>query len=104
MGAKVDEVHAYQSLAVAHRRDELIRGLECGDIHMVTFTSSSTVTNFKALLPPDGIRDLMEGITVAAIGPITAETAEKLGFNVDLVASEYTIPGLCEAIVAHMGR
>jgi uroporphyrinogen III methyltransferase/synthase len=104
MGAKVDEVHAYQTLAVTHGRDELIRGLASAEIDLVTFTSSSTVTNFKTLLPADSFQELMAGVTVAAIGPITADTAAKLGFGVDLVAREYTIPGLCDAIVDHMGK
>jgi hypothetical protein len=68
---------------------------------MVTFTSSSTVKNFKALIPDDMFISLLEGVTVASIGPITAETAKELGFNVHVIADEFTIPGLCKAIVQH---
>jgi uroporphyrinogen III methyltransferase/synthase len=38
-------------------------------------------------------------LAVACIGPVTAETAASLGFTVDIVAEEFTIPGLCEAVV-----
>ena len=34
-------------------------------------------------------------------GPVTADTARQLGFDVAIVAEEYTIPGLCTAIVDH---
>ena len=75
--------------------------LERGEIDCLTFTSSSTVRNFKHLLPPDKFDTLVNKTTVACIGPITAETAESLGFDVDIVAREYTIPGLYMALVDH---
>jgi uroporphyrinogen III methyltransferase/synthase len=67
---------------------------------MVTFTSSSTVRNFRSLLPPgpQGM-DLMKGVHVACIGPITADTARSLGFAPDITAAQYTIPGLCQALI-----
>jgi uroporphyrinogen III methyltransferase / synthase len=43
----------------------------------------------------------LEEVTVACIGPITADTARELGFNVHVIANEFTIPGLCKAIVRH---
>jgi uroporphyrinogen III methyltransferase/synthase len=73
--------------------------LEAGTVDTVTFTSSSTARNFHALLPPDRRASLMEGITVASIGPVTSDTARSLGFTVDVEAASYTIEGLCEALV-----
>jgi uroporphyrinogen-III synthase len=35
---------------------------------------------------------------IACIGPKTADTARKAGLNVDVMAAEYTIPGLVAAI------
>jgi uroporphyrinogen III methyltransferase / synthase len=98
MGADVEAVTAYQTIQDRSAAGRLIGDLEAGDVDMVTFTSSSTVRNFKALLPEDRTKELMAGVTVASIGPITSETAETLGFTVDVTASTYTIPGLCEAI------
>ena len=43
----------------------------------------------------------MKGVVVACIGPITAETAESLGFKVDITAEEFTIDGLCQAVVKY---
>jgi uroporphyrinogen III methyltransferase/synthase len=68
---------------------------------MITFTSSSTVKNFRALLPSEGLDHLMQGITIASIGPVTSETARNLGFDVHIVAEEYTIQKLCDAIVKY---
>ena len=104
MGATVEEITAYQTIEDRSAAGRLIEDLETGEVDMVTFTSSSTVKNFKALLAGDQAEALMAGVTVASIGPITTETAEALGFTVDISADTYTIPGLCEAIAAHYGK
>ena len=104
MGAVVDEIVAYRTVPVAESKGLLIRQLEDKSIDMVTFTSSSTVSNFKSLLPSDRVHELMQNITVACIGPVTADTAGKLGFSVDIVAGTYTIPGLCDAIVEYFRK
>lgn len=104
MGAIVDEVAAYQTEQARENVDMLVKCLEEGSIDVLTFTSSSTVRNFKALLPPDRFESLIDGVTVASIGPITADTARELGFKVDIMAQDYTIEGLCEAILQHYGR
>lgn len=101
MGAHVDEVAAYQTIHSKTNVDQLIAGLSEKSIDLITFTSSSTVTNFKTLLPEEQHQALMQGIQVACIGTITADTAAQLGFTVDLVAKEFTIEGLCDAIVQH---
>jgi len=101
MGAEVDEVTVYHTENVKDNADELIEQLAAKTIDLITFTSSSTVKNFKALLPPDNFKDLMEGVTVASIGPITSDTAADSGFDVHITAGTYTIPGLCDAILKY---
>mgnify|MGYP000930793741 CR=1 FL=1 len=105
MGAVVDEVPAYETVQAREAADPLVEALRSGEIDMVTFTSSSTVRNFKALLPQgDLLEALLKGVAVASIGPITSDTARELGFTVDITAESYTIPGLCDAILGHYQR
>ncbi len=104
MGAEVDEVTAYLTEKVQENADELIKQLEDKTIDLITFTSSSTVTNFKALLPQDKFKQLIKGIVIASIGPITTDTAKELGFEVHITAESYTIPGLCKAILQYYGN
>ncbi len=99
MGAAVDEIAAYHTVKDINNAAPLIRELEDNKIDLITFTSSSTVTNFKSLLPPEKFNSLLENVTIASIGPITTETAQKNGFTVHVEAATYTIPGLCEAII-----
>ncbi len=98
MGAVVDEVTTYCTKAVKDDTDIILKRLKERTIDMITFTSSSTAKNFRALLPSEGLDNLIQGATIAAIGPITADTARNLGFDVHIVAESYTIAGLCEAI------
>ena len=98
-GAVVDEVAAYRTLAVG-APDELKALLADGQIDIVTFTSSSTLSNLVAGLQGLTPADVMSRCLVACIGPVTARTAARLGIRVDVVAKEHTIPGLVEAIVA----
>jgi len=99
-GAEVDVVPAYETVLDRSGSGELREMLEAGNIDAITFTSSSTVRNFAALLDGYDLTRLPPGVTVACIGPITADTARELGLRVDLVAEEYTIPGLVEALKA----
>lgn len=101
MGADVDEVTAYLTEKVRDNADLLVKQLEDNAIDLITFTSSSTVKNFKNLLPPKEFTRLIDGIAIASIGPITTDTAVESGFKVAISAESYTIPGLCEAILKY---
>lgn len=102
-GAQVDDVAAYITVTgqAEARAAELREMFAQGKIHVVTFTSSSTVRNFVKLMGVGDIGGLLRQATVACIGPITADTARELGLHVDIVAGEYTVNGLVEALVAH---
>jgi uroporphyrinogen III methyltransferase/synthase len=104
MGAEVDEVTVYVTEPVRDNVDQLLEQLENKAIDLITFTSSSTVKNFKKLIPSADFNRLLDGVAAAAIGPITAETAKNLGFEVHIVADSYTIPGLCEAILQYFRK
>ena len=56
---------------------------------------------FVALLGPADARRLLEGVVVAAIGPITAETASEHGLHVSVMPHEYTVPALADAIAGY---
>ena len=101
MGAVVDEIIAYRTKAVNDNADFLLKRLKERKIDIITFTSSSTVKNFHALIPRKDLKGLMKHVTIASIGPITADTARDLGFDVHIIAEAFTIPGLCEAIIEH---
>jgi uroporphyrinogen-III synthase len=70
-------------------------------VDIITFTSSSTVRNFVALVAGGGLDpyNLAGSPLIACIGPITAGTAKEEGLRVDAVAEEYTTEGLLRGLV-----
>jgi len=49
----------------------------------------------------DGRIELLEGVSLACIGPITADTCRSYHLNPDIISDVYTIDGLVEAIEKH---
>jgi len=96
LGAEVREIVIYRTVPPNQECSQGKQMLLSGEIDMVIFTSSSTVTNLLTLLGTE--RSSIMKAKVACIGPKTAATAEKMGLRVDIVAWENTIPGLVEAI------
>ncbi len=91
---------AYRTVKPKGAQIERMRELiASGAIDLVTFTSSSTVTNFCELIGASA-----KGVKAAAIGPITAATAREKGFEVVVRPGEYTIGGLVEGIAKYYGR
>jgi uroporphyrinogen III methyltransferase/synthase len=99
-GAVVDVVTAYETVLDATAAGEIRRQLADRAIHAVTFTSSSTVRNFVEGIGAENVSALLENVTVACIGPITAQTARELSIEPDVEAKEHTIPGLVAALAA----
>ena len=84
--------------------DRLRTQLQNGEIDVLTFTASSTVRNFAQALGEENLPALVGKTTVAAIGPVTAQTLREFGLNVDIEAEEHTIPGLVAAIEQYFGK
>jgi uroporphyrinogen III methyltransferase/synthase len=90
LGYEVEAVEAYRTTHPEPSEDvaSALKGA-----HAITFSSSSTVEGFvesygRDLLPP----------LVATIGPITTQTAERLGIAVDAEAREASVEGLVAAL------
>ncbi|MCC7448521.1 MAG: uroporphyrinogen-III synthase [Anaerolineae bacterium] len=94
-GAIVDEIPVYQTVQ-GNPEQSAYAELRTG-VDVLTFTSSSTVRHFFDLLGAEA-PIIGQSALIACIGPITAKTAQEMGLRVDLVAEEYTIPGLMAAL------
>jgi len=66
-------------------------------VDLVTLTSPSAAGGFAEL----GGKEAAAGARIACIGPPTAEAAQGVGLNVDIVAEEHTAAGLVDAIIKH---
>jgi uroporphyrinogen III methyltransferase / synthase len=95
-GATVDVVEAYRTVLPQDARERapaIFKAESRPD--WITFTSSSTVSNFVKAAGAAALRD----VRVASIGPVTSRTAQSHGIHVDAEARVFTIEGLFEAIL-----
>jgi uroporphyrinogen-III synthase len=99
-GATVDVVDAYQTVVPASSSEalQLVFAAPSRLPDAVTFTSSSTVTNFFRLLHEANVAPWPAAMAAASIGPITSQTLRHHGIEPAVEAAEYTIPGLVEAL------
>lgn len=96
LGAGVHEIAVYRTVPATTAISRAKQMLLSGEIDVITFTSSSTVSNLVAAFKEK--QPAINNAKIACIGPKTADTAAKAGLSVDIVASEHTIPGLVAAI------
>jgi uroporphyrinogen III methyltransferase/synthase len=102
LGATVDVIPVYRTIAPAVDVAPLTKQFYDGQVAAVTFTSSSTVRNFVEVFGGrDAVIPLVARVVIACIGPITARTAEEYGLTVTVMPAENTVPALAEAIVKH---
>ena len=100
MGASVEVLCVYETFLPHYRTEEtdmIKKKFADGEIDLVTFTSSSTVTNFFSLLGKDP--GLFGKTGFACIGPVTAATLLGYGFTPVVTADIHTIQGLKEKIL-----
>jgi uroporphyrinogen III methyltransferase/synthase len=97
-GYDVHVLTVYRTVTAAPDPPALAR-LGAG-VDAITFTSSSTVTNFCDAVGP--LPDPQP--VVVSIGPVTSATARARGLRVDAEADPHTIEGLVTALVATLHR
>lgn len=115
-GAEVVEVAAYQSVCPINIPLEAKLALQKLNIDVITFASSKTVRFFCQLLAKTFnvkgsqdskneeqnlrrvVKDYLQGVCIASIGPQTSKICFSLIGRVDLEAKEYTLDGLTKAL------
>jgi uroporphyrinogen III methyltransferase/synthase len=96
-GAEVDVVALYETV----REEPSAEAIEAAQgADYVTFTSSSTVRNLTEAL---GER-FPASARIVSIGPVTSESVQDAGLNVDIEAERHDIDGLVAALLADADR
>lgn len=105
MGAEVEVVPAYKTTIPQGLNPEATKAIFQTPPDLITFTSSSTVKNlFKILEEAQvSVEPILRESIAACIGPITAQTARKVGFKRIIQAKQYTVESLLDEITAFFG-
>jgi len=103
-GADVVAPIAYRTLAVPPAElAPLVAALSDGEVQGITFFSPSSADSLARVLGGT-LRRLAGQVTLAAIGPTTAETLAVLGAPADVVAPAPTAGAMAGALARHFGR
>jgi uroporphyrinogen III methyltransferase / synthase len=97
-GAEVEILPVYRAVCPPDAGPALLQLFNAEGVDVITFTSSSTVYNFVRAFPEDRLPAILGDAEIACMGPVTADTARKLGLAVAIIAREYTTHGLVQAI------
>lgn len=102
-GAHVTILPVYKTVPALALKDDVLSRLEARTLDCITFGSSSTVDNFFDQISADLMRQHPE-VALACIGPITAKTLRRHGFEPAIQPEEFTIPALIEAVCGYYKR
>lgn len=103
-GARVDVVPAYLIVLPDSLDKGRIAAMLSGSADCIAFTSSSTVRNLGQLFDTQDLSLVLQGVVIACIGDVTAQTAVEYGLSVEIQPSEFTIPALASAIAEYFGK
>ncbi len=99
LGAEVDEVYAYRTVT-RKLSPGYISAVLKDPIHIVTFTSPSTVRAFFEALGEGRARQVLDAAEVAVIGPVTEQACRERGISPAVVSQVHTVDGLVDALVS----
>jgi uroporphyrinogen III methyltransferase/synthase len=98
MGAHVTAPVIYRNILPERLCPETLLALEKRCVDCITFTSSSTALNMAELLGSDLLANMLKGVAVASIGPVTSKTCRDLGLKVDIQPDVFTLSALSDSI------
>ncbi|PYO50807.1 MAG: uroporphyrinogen-III C-methyltransferase [Gemmatimonadetes bacterium] len=96
IGAEVNVIAAYRSIADGQGAERLARAIEAGKLDLATFTSGSAVRGYVDAIG----EDLAAQVPAASIGPQTSDALREAGIEVKAEAKESTLDGLVSAVVS----
>ena len=99
LGAIVDDIAVYQTVAETEDPSGAGATLLEGGADWVTFTSSSTVEHFHTRFDLPKLRKKFPQLRLASIGPETSKAVRALGLEPAIEAKEHTTDGLIAALL-----
>ncbi len=98
LGGEIDVATAYRAVKPGVHGKRLKRFLKEGKISIATFTSAATFNNFMSIMDKDA-HNLLKGVIIAVIGPVTAKAVETAGFEVNIMPRQATIEAMVREII-----
>ncbi|MFD2116491.1 uroporphyrinogen-III synthase [Paenibacillus yanchengensis] len=104
-GISATEIHVYETIAETTEITTFLDKMNCNEVDIVTFASSSAVHHFMAALQRFSIvslPELLQSMVLASIGPLTSETIRSYGLVVHIEAAQATMDHLLYDIMEYV--
>src|SRR5256885_1328900 len=98
LGAIVDDIPLYKTVAETDDRGGSAAGLAKTGADWLTFTSGSTVEHFHDRFDLPALVKKFPKLKIASIGPETSKALAALGVKATIEAKEHTVEGLVAAV------
>ena len=102
LGGEIDVPVTYRTMKPESKGKRLRRFLRAGKISIATFTSGATFHNFMEIVGKDA-EEMLKGVAIAVIGPVTAKAVEKAGLHAAIMPREATIEAMVDEIIIWTG-
>lgn len=101
-GAEVVDPVVYRNIIPQHLPEAARQALEQHQLDAVVFSSPSTARNLAALVGGTAqLQQLLEGVAVASIGPVTTKACQELGLSVAIEPEQATLDALVGDLKQH---
>ena len=100
VASEVVQVPVYTNADAEKLPDDVINEIQNAKVDWVMLTSSAMARRFAALLPADLSPECRQKMKFASISPVTTGAARESGIEITVEATEFTIAGLIDAVIA----
>ena len=103
-GALVKSVIAYKTVAPRLDSQQTLEKLFRGGTDAILFFSPSAAHSLRDILGPERFRELGQGVTLVAIGPVTEQALIKEGVGRILVSADTTVSAVVAVLAKFFSR
>jgi uroporphyrinogen-III synthase len=100
-GAEVTEIIAYRTVTPVNLDDHKIAAIVNGEVDAVLFFSPTAVEHFVGIVSKEKLCELQNQLSIAAVGPITANALRQSGVATLLVAEDTTTNAVIAILNQH---
>jgi len=98
-GAELEDIIVYRAtLPADHQTEAAQAALKQGQIDWIVFTSPACVRNFAQSFQAQELPQLLHGVQIASLGPITSQAAREVFGRCELEASSATLAALSQSL------
>jgi len=97
--AQFDELVVYRNQDVEHIPSDALKMIEQGQLNWIGLSSPSIARSLAQLLTDKAKSQLGNNVKLVSISPVTSAAAAEVGLPISAEATEYTWPGVIDAIL-----